>query len=188
MKPLSKWMAGQDVFRAGQVGICWRLDDGLIRLDMPAPDGAVFAQLARPGDWLGAEMAPDGRYAYGARTLVSCVLSQGEQPDPATLWQQHHRRTLEAMQMRTGTVPQRVKQLLLLISESGGGAHPRELPTLRDMADIVGSAPETVCRVLSGLRRSDVLQHRQRQAAYFDHTDVLEFVLPRGMTRSAAFR
>jgi hypothetical protein len=185
MKRHFKWKAGQDIFQSGQDGPCWRVEEGLVLLDMSEPGGTGFTQLALPGDWLGAEFETEGTYAYRAHALVACVLSLDTQPDAATVWRQHHRRSREAMLLRTGSAPERLKQLLLSLPAVDASGGHRELPTLKDMAEIIDSAPETVSRILSHLRRASVLQHRQRQGAGFDRSELLNCVLPPGMTRSS---
>lgn len=187
----SPWMAdsGHTLYFAGQQGQVLRLVSGAVRLDGHTDDGLVFVQLALPGDLLGSELQADLPYAFTARAVVPCVIRREPMLTPHTqgeAWRQQHRRCVEALRLRTGPAPQRLRALLLLLSASTDVADGSDqvLPTLRDMAAMIDSAPETVSRILGGLRRCDVLQERQRKGARFDRDHLRDCALPQGLTRS----
>lgn len=182
---------GDTLYDAGEHGPVLQLQSGAVRLDGRTADGLVFVQLALPGDYLGLERDAGLPYAFTARAIVPCVVRHGTpasplQADPAESWQQQHRRCRETLQLRTGPAPERLRQLLLLLS--GGVAddlrQDMPLPMLKDMAAIIDSAPETVSRILGSLRRSEVLSDRQPQQARFSRQVLRDSPLLPGMSRS----
>nr|MBP7522905.1 helix-turn-helix domain-containing protein [Leptothrix sp. (in: b-proteobacteria)] len=65
----------------------------------------------------------------------------------------------------------------------GHGAHCA-LPTIRDMAAIIDTAPETVSRIFANLKRARIVDGRRRQGASYSLSHLREADWPVGMTRS----
>ncbi len=90
--------------------------------------------------------------------------------------------------LRTGSVPNRVRYLLLLLADSQQQQSPQGnvLPCLRDMAQVVDASIETVSRVLGGLRQFDLLQGRKQQRGTVNAPHLRQFTFLPGMTSSSA--
>jgi hypothetical protein len=120
-----------------------------------------------PGDLLGVEnlLCVQDRFTMRALTpsrLVPLDLLEGQMPqllmDSVITGYQRSR---EMVKLRTGSAEERVKCLLVMLTEAGRGNMKGTaicaLPTLGDIAGIVHAAPETVCRVLASLRQASFL-------------------------------
>ncbi|MCO5977510.1 Crp/Fnr family transcriptional regulator [Ideonella oryzae] len=179
----------------------WRLTEGALRLDRldrldaTGATGGTFIQLLLPGDLVGLEHLTGAVACYRARALVASRLQPV--PQPATLggWptlaealRQQQCRGEDLVRLRSGTAQERFKHLLLLLvpeaSRLEGDVSVWPLPTLKDMAAIIDTAPETVSRILGHLRRQHLLDDRQRQVASFSPTRLREVEWPTGMTRT----
>lgn len=171
---------------AGPHGHGWRIVTGVLRLDPPNDSRPVV--LAQPGDLVGVDAALGLPREGQLRALVSCRLAP--LPAPAdtderqqrltTLLLQQWRQTLDMARLRSGGVPERVKQLLLLLER----AHPQgelHLPRLRDMAATVDSTPESVSRVIANLRRLNLLAGTSGRQHHADAA-LAASLLPAGMT------
>lgn len=191
--------AGETIFHAGVRGQrAWQVLSGTVRLDQPMVPRARFVQITLAGELLGSEAWLQLPHLHTALALTNCCLRPLAAPGPDTLPQrlgqalcQQAQRTSDMVGLRTGSAPERVRRLLLLLSpeagvEPGRGASDHALPRIKDMAAITDVAPETVSRVLSSLRRSRVLQARQSRSARFDPAQLAGCSLPPGMTRSDA--
>ena len=175
----------------------WRLTEGALRLDrLEAPDAAAptFTQLLLPGDLVGLE-GLTGAAGYQVRALVASRLQPLPPPALPAGWPllaeglgQQQRRGEDLVRLRSGTAQERFKHLLLLLvpeaSRREGDVSAWPLPTLKDMAAIIDTAPETVSRILGHLRRQHLLDDRQRQVASFSPTRLREVEWPAGMTRT----
>lgn len=147
----------------------WRLESGALRIDSKRTDETEsLVRLAMPGDLIGVEslLGVQDRFTVRALTpsrLVPLELLEGKMPqllmDSVITG---YKRSCEMVQLRTGTAQERVKYLLVLLTEAGGGYMNGNttcaLPTLGDIAGIVHVALETVCRVLASLRQASFLQ------------------------------
>ncbi|PXW98086.1 CRP-like cAMP-binding protein [Sphaerotilus hippei] len=156
-----------------------RVIAGAIRLAPPGL-GAEHLVLALPGDLVGIELLTGERGQLDAIALVGTTVewlqpqalkSDGVALVAALQARQHHQAVFA--QLRHGPVAERVLQLLRVITlsmqargraidpvrirqavgDGGPGAPACELPSLADMADVIDSAPETVSRVISAMRR-----------------------------------
>ena len=122
----------------------------------------MLVQLALPGDMVGMEALCAVTHTYSVSALVPAkvepVSLQGEQSHYAALVKgllQQQRQTLDMVRLRSGPISQRLAYLLTVLGkDTEGRVRPvqrTELPTLREMAQIVDSALETVCRELNTL-------------------------------------
>ena len=153
---------GQMLVEAGRQGAVWRVLSGVIRLERPTRDGHVLVQLALPGDLIGVETLCAQVQACTATALlharVEVVAFAGELSQYTTVVKgllQQQRQAMDMVRLRSGSIQQRLAHLLALLGQGVDG-HVRvlqrdELPTLREMAQIVDSANETVCRELNVL-------------------------------------
>jgi CRP-like cAMP-binding protein len=184
--------AGDLLFEAGAVGVVWRLQSGALRLDNA--DGQ-FMQLVLPGDMMGVELLAASAYAYTARAIVPSTVAYSPLGNDAERrmalldgLMQQQRRMAHLVALRSGTTQDRLKQLLLLLAPDESAwdeaAARCVLPTLKDMAAILDTAPETVSRIFANLKRSHLLDVRQRQSASFNVSRLRDAAWPTGMTRS----
>ena len=145
------------------------LISGGLRLD-PASGSDAAVLLALPGTLVGLE-ALQGRPAVSrARAIVASVLAPVPVLDDGA-WRDLLLRGLVTQQeraadlagLRSGSAPERLRRLLLLLSvdsRGGAGLSPWrsatpscELPTLADMAALTDTTEETLSRVISAMRR-----------------------------------
>lgn len=191
--------AGETVYHAGLPSHCaWQVVSGTVRLDQPMDPRTRFVQITLAGELLGTEAWLQLPHLHTALALTDCCLRPlaAPEPDALPLWLGHAlcqqaQRTSDMVSLRTGSAPERVRRLLLLLSPGPGvnperGASDHALPRIKDMAAITDVAPETVSRVLSSLRRSQVLHARHTRSARFDPAQLAGCSLPPGMTRSDA--
>lgn len=177
----------------------WRLLRGALRFDRLGCGGRErVVQLALPGDLVGLEplLGVAGRGA--PRALLRCELLPlpplGDDPTArSTLLGealcQQWQRAADMTALRSGAVPERIKRLLLMLAQGAADLRPgadRGLPRVRDIADLVDSTPESVSRVISALRRLQLLDGRQAGRARYDAVQLAASALPLGLTRSDA--
>jgi CRP-like cAMP-binding protein len=153
---------GQTLLQVGTAGTVWRVRQGAFRLERPAGDGQTVVHLALAGDLIGVEALCAEPYACTVTALVDSVATPepmvGEAALMATLAAavlQHQRQSLDMALMRSGTAPVRLGHLLHLLARAfgvpAGGLERKALPALKDMAQIIDSTHETVCRELPRL-------------------------------------
>lgn len=186
--------SGEVLFDAGATGMVWQLESGAIRLDRMEREGARFVHLALPGDLLGLELLAAYPYAYTARAIVPCVARQKQLPSEAQRRMaliegllQQQRRSEDVVRLRSGAAQDRLKHLLLALTPEGTswtGEETCALPTIKDMAAIIDTAPETVSRIFANLKRTQILAGRQRQGASYSLSRLVQAEWPTGMTRS----
>lgn len=193
---LVRLSTGDMLFEAGHGGPVWQLQAGALRLDLVDREGQRFTQLVLPGDLVGAEQLAASGYAHTARAIVPSVAVQraaGGDAERRLLLAEallcQLARTGDLVALRTGTAQERLRHLLLLLSGAEASwdeaeASQRVLPTIKDVAAIIDTAPETVSRIFANLKRSRLLDARQRQGARFSAARLREQVWPTGMTRS----
>jgi CRP-like cAMP-binding protein len=151
---------GQTLLQAGTAGAVWRVQRGAFRLERPAGNGQTVVHLALAGDLVGVEALCAEPYACTVTALVDSVATPepvvGEAALAATLAAvilQQQRQSLDMALMRTGTAPVRLGHLLRLLARAfdvpSGGLERKALPALKDMAQIIDSTHETVCRELA---------------------------------------
>lgn len=163
---------GSMVFAAGESGPLWRVTQGLVALQTSPAAGGRLVQLAVAGDLLGIESLCERTYALEARALTACRLERVEPQSACDLPMlmreallQQHDRSIDMAQLRTGTVSERLSQMLQLLGhdwlELSAASQPkveavrRNLPALSDLACAIDAKKETVCRVLGRLLPSN---------------------------------
>jgi CRP-like cAMP-binding protein len=80
---------------------------------------------------------------------------------------QQQERTRDMMRLRTGTVHDRLAYFLKLLSRNADGStrtlERSDMPTHKQVAAIIGTAPETVCRELNAFLPARVYPRSARQ-------------------------
>ena len=153
---------GQTLTFAGGVGPVWRVTQGVFKLERQGQDGQILVQLAQAGDLIGVESLCDEPYAFTAVALVAAQanpLAAGQDLDRYTTmtqgFLQQQRQTCDMHRLRTGSIVQRLAYLLTVLGKQADGrvltVQRKELPTLKEMARVVDSTFETVCRELNTL-------------------------------------
>ncbi|PUE14459.1 hypothetical protein B9Z48_13110 [Limnohabitans sp. WS1] len=153
---------GQSLLAAGGVGPVWRVTQGVFKLERQGQDGQILVQLAQAGDLIGVESLCAEPYAFTAVALVAAQaqpLAAGQDLDRYTTmtqgFMQQQRQTCDMHRLRTGSIVQRLAYLLTVLGKQADGrvltVQRKELPTLKEMARVVDSTFETVCRELNTL-------------------------------------
>ncbi len=161
---------GKNLLSAGGTGPVWRVTQGVFRLERPGQEGPLLVQLARAGDLIGVEALCAEPYAFSAVALTSAkaepiTLPQALDRDTLMVrgFLQQQRQTCDMQRLRTGPIAQRLAWLITLLGQQADGrvlnVTRKELPTLKEMARVVDSAMETVCRELHQLYTA----HKPRQ-------------------------
>jgi CRP-like cAMP-binding protein len=154
---------GDRLFDAGHHNCVLQVRSGLVALEVSqaASDSSVaLTQLALPGDVLGVESLCGEASLFRAVAWMPCevtVLQPFGTVAEFTLisqsYLQQQRRLHDMTRLRTGTVRSRVGHLLeMLARDEAGAMRPlgrQQLPTMKEMAQIVDAAHETVCRELN---------------------------------------
>lgn len=150
---------GRALLAPGQHATLWRIRSGAFLVERPTRDGPDVVALALPGDLVGLEALLGEPCTFG----VSALLAGSARPESlgsdaglaralGDAVRQQQRQALEMSQLRSGPVLERLQHLLDMLSRERGGAIERKgLPTLKAIARLVNSAPETVCRELNHL-------------------------------------
>ena len=147
------------VTMVGQFGSLWRVKSGCFRLDCQSFSGTGLAQLAFPGDLIGVETLCDRPYTHTATALTRSVAIEVEIQGDFDLFKavtegymQQQFRTRDMVKFRSGQIKDRIQYFLDRLSEGHqikfDDSRKTELPTNKELADILGTTPETVCREL----------------------------------------
>lgn len=156
-----EFASGRRIHTSGETGTPWRLQRGIIRLDITAADGqAAFASLAIAGDILGCETLLFGTYTFSATALTECRLTpwpEGVTDNNALLASLAgaQRRAADLVALRGGQAIHRVLGLIRLFADGAGQVI---LPARQDIADITDLRFETISRIIKQLERCHVLQ------------------------------
>lgn len=149
--------SGEQLHRAGDEGLAWRLQRGVLRLD--GTQG--FASLAIAGDIVGCETLLFGVYTFSASALTDCQLSPWPDGDPALSGEsllsslaKAQQRAAEIIALRGGQAADRVIALIRLLAGTDGGV---VLPSRQAIADITDLRFETISRIVKQLERAGVL-------------------------------
>lgn len=153
---------GQSLVTAGGQGPVWCVTQGVFKLERQGSDGPILVQLAQAGDLIGVESLCAEPYAFTAVALVGAQaqpLAASQDLDRYTTmtqgFMQQQRQTCDMHRLRTGSILQRLAYLLTVLGTQADGrvlvVQRKELPTLKEMARVVDSTFETVCRELNTL-------------------------------------
>jgi CRP-like cAMP-binding protein len=158
--------------RLGRDTGLWRVATGLLTARHEVPIACACADaLLRAGDLIGLECLAGSEAGVEVCAMVPSTLGRDDPSDAidafgrlAEGYLQSRRQGALLAAVRTGPVSGRVLRLLWLVGEAGGadeqGDEACELPSLRQLAAVVDSTPESVSRVLSDLRRRQVIGDR----------------------------
>ena len=154
--------SGATIYRAGEAGEAWRLQQGVVRLDSLGRDGEwQFASLAMAGDILGCETLLLGSYGFNACTLTDCQITPWPEGAPALAGESllaslatAQRRAADVVALRGGQAAERVLGLIRLLADSAGRVI---LPSRQDIADITDLRFETISRIIGNLQRENLL-------------------------------
>lgn len=159
MEKIKTIKRGQALVSAGELGPVWRVTQGVFRLERQSMDGLSLVQLGLPGDLLGVESLCAEPYAYtvtaittGEAKLQSVNGDLSRFGVVAKAYLQQQRRTCDMMKLRGGPVKDRLAHFLMLLARNEDGTQREldrsDLPVLKDVAAILDTATETVCREL----------------------------------------
>ena len=168
---------GQVLVNAGEYGSVWRITEGMFRLERVSHDGLSLVQLGLPGDLLGVEALCAEPYAY---TITAITTGKAELVDAshdlsrfgivAKAYLQQQRCTHDMMKLRGGPVNERLAHFLKLLARNADGSQRglvrRDLPVLKDVAAIVDTATETVCRELNAFLPARVYHRPIKRKAW----------------------
>lgn len=170
--PMGQWMAPLH-----QDQRLWRLQTGMVAVWHQEAGEWRLMRLALPGDWLNIEAASRPSLATEMLALSDCRLL-GQAPveaaqTPQWLQQVLHQqqaRAETALHLRTGTAQERLVYFMSLLQSIRAAERPPEpletppLPALRWLAPLLDTAPETICRTLTKLRRQTTTAPQPRPA------------------------
>lgn len=170
---------GDVLYREGEpIDSAYRVLDGLVKLLVYLPNGqARIVRLADRGRWLGLGGLlgwPHEHTAIAVSDVAIEYFSIGslqrlEREEPAKVFRllcEWYGDLAQAdrwiAHFSTGGIKYRVARLLEYLAELDPreSSDELELLTVQEMSEILGVTPESVSRILAGLKRDDVL-HRQ---------------------------
>jgi hypothetical protein len=168
---------GKNLLTAGSTGPVWRVTHGVFKLERQSQDGSLLVQLARAGDLMGVESLCAEPYAF---SLVALTPAKAQpitwMPDldhtalMAQGFLQQQRQTCDMQRLRTGPIAQRLAFLITILGQQPDGrilnVARKDLPTLKEMARVVDSAIETVCRELQHLKAVSKPKQAVRASAW----------------------
>ncbi|MFZ6754561.1 Crp/Fnr family transcriptional regulator [Undibacterium sp. Dicai25W] len=169
--------------------VLWRIEKGAIRIDSQTGDEpASFVRLALPGDLLGVEHFVGVSDTLTIRAITEVSLSPVSYLDDRQLTKllmsavsTSYQRCREAVSLRSGPVDERVKRLLRLLAEESdtdvNKASSCVLPSLGNIAEIIHSTRETVCRVLNSLKEARLLAYGDPEKMKRRHLENREHLL-----------
>jgi len=174
-----------------QMQCIWRLESGAMRVGNLREDGEIeLVSIALPGDLVGVEYWAGEHVALHASAVLPTRLvpvDMGSISMEAVLREAlltARRRCLEIVSVRSGPVAERVRSLLLLLADAMGALPGKALPSIKETAELVGSTPETVSRVLSHLKQLHLLADRRRGKGALDVDLLRDARFSQGMTSS----
>lgn len=159
-RPARACSFGEAIYHAGHNGLAWRVQSGVVRLDVLSATGeASFASLAIAGDIIGCESLLFGVYTFSASALTQCDLSPWPEGGASgeSLLQSlaiAQKRAADVVGLRGGEALARVVNLIRLLADASGSV---VLPPRQDIADITDLRFETISRVIKKLERAEVL-------------------------------
>lgn len=151
-----------DVFLSAQsTGPVWRVLKGAFRVDCQTESGERLVHLALTGDWVGVEALCEEPYAYSVTALVDSEVQCEAMVDlppietMAAVLRQQQRQMLEMVPLRSGSVVSRLTHLLGLLARCCNAEMAsltrKDMPRLKQTAQLIDTAVETVCREMGRL-------------------------------------
>ncbi|MBL0252727.1 MAG: cyclic nucleotide-binding domain-containing protein [Polaromonas sp.] len=167
----------ETIYSIAEKATLWRVISGVVRLDQLESDSkshptSNLVVLAIAGDLIGVESLCQAPYSLQAQALTNVVLQAVTVQSPLHNQQlmmdallQHPMRSHDMSRLRTGSVLSRMTHLLRMMGHepsllgsssedtdiTNAAALRNNLPTLRELAQVVDAKPETVCRTLAQL-------------------------------------
>ena len=179
----------ETIYSIAEKATLWRVLSGVVRLDQlesdsetPTAPTSNLVVLAIAGDLIGGESLCQAPYSLQAQALTNVVLQAVTVQSPLHNQQlmmeallQHPMRSHDMSRLRTGSVLSRMTHLLRMMGHepsllgsssedtdiTNAAALRNNLPTLRELAQVVDAKPETICRTLAQL-----LPPRPRKASW----------------------
>lgn len=175
----------------------WLLREGVVAVCLPARDapGDRPQYLALPGDLSGAEQLagearPSQLSVLAAAVLVAVPCGTAAQRQGLLLpaLAQARRQAREFLCLRSGSLADRLRHLLLMLGASHGDVIDLRLPQLRELSSLLDKSPEAICRVLGGLKKMDVLVAQQHRHTRVARRALDDLVVPPGLSSGRAPR
>ena len=150
----------------------WRIESGALRIDSILADGFLhFVCLCLPGDLIGSELMTGFLGGIKVKAIVPTALTEmtPDLDETHLLLKnsiaQRWARCSEAVSLRSGSAPSRIQRFLLMLTNSRDNVVVEsmllELPNFREIASLVDSTPETVCRVIGLFLKEGMLHERK---------------------------
>lgn len=172
-----RYLLPRQVLTMNELSALWRIESGTVRInsvDESDESKINFVRLALPGDLLGVECFSGLSETLQVRAITPVKLQPVDVTDDKEMTAllmktiaTNHIRCRQVVSLRTGTVDERVKRLLHMLKPDANQVFSEfasdTLPSLGNMAEIVHSTRETVCRVLTSLREANLLTNDNRQ-------------------------
>lgn len=146
---------------AQRTGPLWRVLSGAFRVDFPTASGLSLTHLALPGDWLGTETLCGEPCAFTVTALIDSevqaetLVNLPRMEALSAVVRQQQRQMIDMLPLRSGPVVERLSHLLGLLARrtDGSSATPsrKDMPRLKQTAELIDSAVETVCREMNRL-------------------------------------
>lgn len=175
-----------------QMQSIWRLESGAMRVGNLRADGEVeLVCVALPGDlvgveyWAGEQVALHASAVLPTRLIPVDMTRMSLEMVLREALLTARRRSMEIVSVRSGPVAERVRSLLLLLADAMSSLPGKALPSIKETAELVGSSPETVSRVLSHLKQLQLLVDRRRGRGALDLDSLRDARFGEGMTSSA---
>ncbi|MBR7792034.1 hypothetical protein KDM87_05440 [Undibacterium sp. FT147W] len=177
MNRSERYLLPRQVLTMNELSALWRIESGTVRInsvDESDESKISFVRLALPGDLLGVECFSGLSETLQVRAITPVKLQPVDVADDKAMTAllmktiaTNHIRCRQVVSLRTGTVDERVKRLLHMLKPDTAQVFSEftsdTLPSLGNMAEIVHSTRETVCRVLTSLREANALNNESRK-------------------------
>lgn len=163
---------GRTLLQAGQYGPLWRVTSGAFRVERQGDGAHTLIQIALPGDRIGLESLFGQPYAVTVSALVASTACAESVASEATrlavladILAQQQRQAQDMARLRSGSAADRVVWLVQCLGgDIDDPAARKALPPLKEMAQIIDTAAETICRELGRLMPSQKAPRRRARA------------------------
>lgn len=153
---------------------------GCIRINYVNQKGeSTFIRLVLPGDYLGVERFTESQLSVEYITITPCSIQRefavnSELPADVlkTVLIQSYKRCKDVVAyLRCGSAQERLTHLLMMMvspehqQKSNTTERACLMPSIKDMANIVDVAPESISRTIANLKKDNILANRKRFTA-----------------------